>query len=449
MRVVIFGAGEVGCYLARVLSTLGDEIILVDRDGEGLARAEEEADALTFRGDCTCRSVLAATEVSKADLVVAVTGSDDANVVSAALSAAQGARRAVARVDAPSFYATDAGVERGVLGIHALLCASRLVSDELLRQVVQMDARFVANIAGNALQIALVPLRGDSPALGRAPTELKVARGAHARGVLRDALLRQSHEIARLEEGDELLLVGERVAITATMARLRGRSEQRRAVIVGGGDVGLQLTRSLLETGRRVQLIERDRERCEELATLVPGANVIHGDGTSLSTLRDEHVEAAEFLLAVTKADEVNLMTSLVAGNLGVPKTFALVHRPGYAEVYDHLGIRGTAGPHQVIGEMVQWLLPTDGALAQRPLPGSGHHLLEYQLPATLRGEVPAHEVAVVPETVFLGAVHANGEIAKERAPLQSGDHVILLAPRHAQREVKRRMRALVKEARE
>ncbi|MBL4683554.1 MAG: NAD-binding protein, partial [Nannocystaceae bacterium] len=134
MKIVIIGGGGVGRYLATAL-TEDAEVVVIDRDPANLAEVEDSVDALTLRGDATHRATLRQAEVHKADLVVAVTGSDTVNVAAAALAADMGALRSVARVDDPGFYETKAAHESQVLGIHAVLCASRLVAAELLRML--------------------------------------------------------------------------------------------------------------------------------------------------------------------------------------------------------------------------------------------------------------------------------------------------------------------------
>src|SRR5690606_18687975 len=330
VKVVIIGAGEVGTYVARTLSREDAEIILVDRSSDALSRAEEQLDALVLRGDGTYRSVLEEAQVPKADLVVAVTGSDDANVVSCSLAAAMGARRTVARVDAPGFYQTRSGIEQRVLGIHALLCASRLVSAELLRRVRALESDFAGNFGGNAVQARLVRVPEDSPVVGKAASALKLHARASVRGVVRDGVLRGPETISQLAADDSLLLGGAPGAVTAAFAKLRGRRSERRAIIVGGGDVGFQLAQTLSKVEARVQVIERDRERCTLLSERLAEVNIIHGDGTNMACLRDEQIETADYLLAVTKADETNLMVTLMAAHLGVDRTFSLVHRRGY-----------------------------------------------------------------------------------------------------------------------
>lgn len=439
------GAGEVGTHVARELSSAGNEVILVDRSAEALARAEEQLDVLSLSGDVTHRVVLETAEVKRAHLVVAVTGSDDTNVVSAALAAAAGAERTVARVDAPRFYRGLGGVEDGVLGIHALLCASRLVSEELVRLLQRLDATYVGNFAGNGVQICLLPVREGSAALGKAHADLRLdKRGVSVAGIVRDSALRPAEDGGRLELDDALLLSGSPANVLAAMRELQGERTARRAVVVGGGDVGFQLCRMLAAPGQRVQVIEQDRARCEFLSEALRGVNVIHGDGTSIACLRDEQVETADYLVAVTRADEVNLMVSLMAKELGVARTFALVHRPGYAEVYTHLGIHGTAGPHDVISKMVRWLRPQLGPLASENLEGTGHHLFEFQLGNAVDKDAAIRDLALPPEAMVVALARALVSVAPTPGTqLMPRDNLVIAAPVTAARDVERRVTKL------
>lgn len=443
MRISIFGAGDVGAYLAREFSR-GHEVVLVDRDGAALARAEEDVDALTVVGDATHRSVLTAAEVARCDLAVAVTGSDDTNLVIAGLAAALGAERTVARVDAPSFYTSAAGVEPGVLGIHSLLCASRLVSEELARLIECTEASFAMHFAGNALQVAVLPLPNDSPALGLPATHANLNQHAQVVGVVRDSTLRLPEAIERLELEDALLLSGSPKRVQLGARSLRREKRERRAVVVGGGDVGLQLATMLLGTEHEVQIIEHDRDRCQVLAETLPGANIVHGDGTSINFLRDEHVDSADYLVSVTRADEINLMSSLMGINLGVRHTFALVHRPGHAEVYAHLGISGTAGTHDVITKIVGWLMPHKGAVASHTLPGTGHLLQEFVVGSASGATVPIRRLGLPPDCWIVAASRNGRGLPIGLGPeLTAHDRVVVALPPGQARQVHQRLRAI------
>lgn len=444
MRVVIVGAGDVGTYLARALSSSGADVTVVDRRQDALERVEEGADVQTLHGDATHWTTLRAAGITDADSTLVMTSSDDANIVVAALAASEGARRTVARVDDPGFYRSAAGLERGVLGIDAVLCASRLVSQELLRMVHAVDAQFVGFFGGNAAQVALVSLGESSPLLGNKAAGFVLPDQAHIAGVVRDMTLRGCEEIGRLEADDSILIAGGRSLDNAIRA-VSGARPHRRTVIIGGGDVGFQLARGLVQTGRRVQVIELDHERCQFLARELPQVTVIHGDGTNINCLRDEAVDRADFVLAVTRSDEVNLMASLLAKELGVPWTFSLVHRPGYSDVYTHLGIHGTAGPHDLIWRMVRWMLPTQGPLSQEALPNCTHELFEFAVPGTLGGSFALGDVVLPAEAVPVALVRGTDDVLAPKPPtaLRGGDHIVLGAPSSLVGNMQRRIKAL------
>ncbi|MBN2194968.1 MAG: Trk system potassium transporter TrkA [Polyangiaceae bacterium] len=444
MRVLVLGAGDVGTFIARELSAGGHDVVLVDRDAAALTGAEEIADVLTLVGSVTQRSVLRTAEAERANLAVVVTGSDETNLVAGGLAAELGARRVVARVDDPGFYEREGGVERGALGVQSIVCASRLVCDELLRSVSRIEASHVGHFAGNAVQVALQPVRDGCPLLGQPGARLRLPRGVHAVGVLRDRILRRPTEIDIVEGDDAILLSGATGDVLRATLELRGHRSTRRAVVVGGGDVGLQLGRRLARVGESVSLIESDRKRCEFLANELPEVRVVYGDGTSLATLRDEGADTADFSLSVTRADEVNLMSALVLRELGVPDVFTLVHRPGYAGVYGHLGIRATAGAHDAILRVVQRMLPGTGVLGSEPISDTSYELFELLLPGTLADGATLGDLPLPAEALLVA--HARAGTAMPPDPtsrLERRDLLVVAARSRARRDLERAVRDL------
>ncbi|MCU0662697.1 MAG: Trk system potassium transporter TrkA [Myxococcota bacterium] len=441
MRTVVLGAGEVGSHVCRELSSVGTDIVLVDRDKGALAKAEESLDVLTVHGDVTHRSVLAAAEIERADLAVAVTGDDAVNIVAAGLCASLGARRTAARVDDPHFLQGEAGVEAGVLGIHSLLCGARLVSEELLRLVEQQDAVYVGHLCANAVQVCVMPVTAHSELSGKRVVEVRHGDRVSIPAVVRDGVLRLAAEIPLLEVDDALVLTGPPAAVAASLSRLSHGKDRRRAVVVGGGEVGLSTARLLIGAFIDVKLVEQDRHRCEELAALLPKAEIVHGDGTSLSFLRDERIEDASFLVAATKADEVNLMVSLLAKDIGVPRTVALVHRPGYSDVYAHLGLRGAVGPHEVIARIASWLAPTRKTGAHSMVTGTGHALVEIAIESPPSSVLFLKDIALPPDSYVVAMARGNACLFAEESPrLALGDRLVVACPLTMVPDVVRRM---------
>jgi trk system potassium uptake protein TrkA len=443
MRALILGAGEAGRFLAASLSHEA-EVVIVDNDAAALLEAEEALDVLVVQGDVTHRRVLERAEAHRADVAVAVTGSDAINVAAAVMAKAAGVGRTIARVDDPGFYHGQEGLERDVAGIDACICASRLVGRELLRLVGSVDASFSASLGGGTAHVALLELDEASPLRGESPAKLRArSDGAAVRAVLRGGTLRAAHEVEALDEGDRVLVVGSPLAVTALVRKNRP-GERDRVALVGGGDVGLQLANMFATLSGDVRLVERSRARCEDLAQLAPQVTVLHGDGTNLSFLREERLGGSDIVLAVTGSDEVNLMSSLLARELGVAHTFALVHRPGYTAVYEHLGISGTTSAHEVMAHTLQGLLPGRELVSAATLVGTDLELLELRVPPLRR--------PLSPRSLPLGAgvqvvaVIDHDEVAHLHDPnveVEGGEHVVAVAPAHRRREILRAFKRL------
>lgn len=449
MRAVILGVGEVGIHLARRLGHAGMEVVLVDRDSAAVAVAEESVDALTMVGDVAHYGVQDRAGVSRADLVLAVTGSDETNLAAAALAAQLGARRTMARADAAGFYRTKMAVESGTLGISHLLCASRLLDRELRRLIRSCHADTVIDVASYSVRALVMTITDDSPVLGQTSGDIRATGADQIRAIIRDGILRHLGEVGRLEAGDQLLLAGPPTEVAIAQHHLQQSYRKRRAVLIGGGDVGSQLAATLCKTERRVEIIERDADRCRALAETLPEANVVHGDGTSIALLRDQQIQSADYVLAVTRSDEANLMVSLLATDLGVKHTFAIVHRHGYADVYTHLGVHGTAGPHDVIANTVMRLLPDSGVLSRHRLPDCSHELVEYQLEELQRSGRVVDDLALPPGCLLLAMSREHRYLSPSAGTeLQSGDHLVIAEPIHARKEVAKRVERISKRTR-
>lgn len=426
MRIVIIGAGEVGRHLARSLQREA-ELILIDADAKAMAEAEEGLDALTLVGDGTHRATLRRAEVHRANLVVAVTPDDTVNLVAAALAKSLGAHETVARVDDPAFYETELGLERGALGIDAVLCASRLVGVELLRWLAEVRARQVIPCAAGIVHVASHVLGEDSPLVNRGR-----ARGASwpepVRAVIRAGQLRPVNEVEHAELGDIVLVAGPPLTLLEVLHDMTPSSGSVKTAIVGGGDVGVQLSRLLGPRGLLDRLIERDRSRCWALAEQLDNVQILHGDGTNLAFLREEQVGRADALLAVTGSDEANLMTSLLAKEIGVDHVFALTHRPGYGSVYSHLGVTGTVSPHETIARVISWLIA-----------GLGQDIVGHVSMEELAVEIVELRIAedglrvsdlpLPPGSIPLHIAGAKLRVPRPRSSLKVGDHLILAVP--------------------
>ena len=444
MKIVVVGAGDVGSFLAQDLSQRSEDVIIVDTDLKALERVEETIDVMTFQGNGTFRKTLKEVGVQDADLVVGVTSHDNTNLVITSLASSMGAKRTVARVDAPEFFMTTGGIERHVLGSFAIICASRLVSAELLRLVRKIDMNFVENFSSNSISVALMEVNEDCRYLDKPASDIDLGRDARVIGIFRDGELRSSIDLAHLYNGDKVFVASKIEKLPMAMKRLTG-SAGKRAVIIGGGDVGYQLARSLQKAENMLTVIDIDRSRCQFLADHLSDATVVHGDGTSLALLQEEYVGMADYTLSVTRADEVNLMSSLLSQEIGVSNSYSLIHRPGYGHIYEHLGVKGIASAHEMISKAVNKYFPNQVILTDAPIPGTEYLVGEFQVPYQLKLKaIKIHEF-ILPSSCYLVGISRDEEFyfGNGETEIKAGDILIIVCRRKELKGLERMFRKL------
>jgi trk system potassium uptake protein TrkA len=454
VRVVVAGAGEVGRQLARGLATSGHDVVMIDRRQEALAAAEENLDIRAVRGDIAFREVLLRAGVAESGAFIAVTGSDDANMLSGALAKAMGASTVVARVDDPGFFVERGASERGLLGVDHVLCSPRLTTAALLTMVAASDAPFARSFAAGRLVALLWRVCEEDRVVGREPRGLGMQAGAWLGAVARDGFLRRPEEVGRVEPGDLLLLAGAPEAVASSVTRQSASSGGERYVVTGGSTVGALVANNLAERGARVEIVELDRARARDLAQRYPGVRILQGDATDVDFLKDIRLEDATGVVAATYHDEVNLLTTMLVRQTArpgkpAPHTWAAVTRPGYADLCRRVGIEGTASTFEVLAQAVQEAIRPPGLVCSGELPelawSVAHLRLPDSLPADLRLDdlplpVSAHPIALLQGTTVVAPSGA--------ARLGAGDDRVAVLPTRDLAQAQAALRGLKRSSR-
>ncbi|MFT5434204.1 MAG: trk system potassium uptake protein TrkA, partial [Myxococcota bacterium] len=410
MRAIIAGAGETGRLVAAQLSADLHDVVLVDTSAASLEAAEEILDIQTYQGDCTHRGVQSSLDVGEAGAFIAFTNDSSANVLSAAFASQAGCRMTIARVDNPSFLGRDAGVERDVLGIDYLLCPTHLMVTELVRQLAGSHCSLVIPVGESRTQLAAVPLGSNSPLLGR-PASSVTLDHAVVTAVVRDRDVRPLPDISSLDIDDELLVFADADHLSTATKKITGASNQR-VLIVGGGRTGTRLAGLLAKGGDRVTLVETAQARCESISADLPDVTVLNGDGTSVAFLQDLHIDTVDAIVAATSEDEVNLMVSLLARQMGVEDSFIEVHRPGYAELYRQLGVQGVVGSYDVLTNAATSAMKRETVANHGPIPNTPLELFEAEVPS---GGWGAANGLPLPKSVRVLAVLRDGVVQEQR----------------------------------
>ena len=350
MHIVIVGDGKLGHSLARRLAEEGYDIVLVDKNADLLRASGNALDIGCVCGNGLNAEVLTEAGVPEADLLIAVTSTDEINILCCLVARRLGARHTIARVRDPECAKIVLSM-REELGLSMTLNPEQAAATEIARIIRFPSAMKVDFFAKGRVEMVEVKVAAGSPLIGQPLAELY--RKFHTR-VLVCAVQRDGE--VTIPRGDFVLQEGDLISLTATpneitqLFRVLGLigPKARTAMIVGGGRVSFYLAQQLIEAGIHVKIIEQNRQRCEELSDKLPRATVILGDGSDRETLREEGMAEADVLVALTGLDEENVVISMYAIADHVRKVIAKINHMTFGEILEKTGIECVITPHLI-----------------------------------------------------------------------------------------------------
>ncbi len=437
MRIVVFGVGTVGFSIASMLCRHGHSVTVVDSDPQRARMANESLDAKVVVGSASQSSVLFQAEVLDSDICMAVTRSDEVNLVAASIAKAMGARRTLARVyssvlrDASTFdYQRHFRIDR-------MLSLEHLSAMELARAIRRTGSIAIEMFARGELEVQEVRVEPKTKATLVPLNELKLPRGVRIGSILRENRIKLATAEDHLQEGDQITLIGTREDIDAVRNWFqRHQPPRQHVVIAGGGETGLHLARALAGQRFTVVLMERDRDRCEFLANQLRHTTVVHSDATRRVDLEEERVGKADFFAACMGDDEDNIMAGVEARELGAATILAIVGRPDYGNVVGKLGIDHVVSPRQVMAKEVMGFLNTGAVISRRPLGGDGDvSILEVEVLPGVSATSESLRNLHLPHGCLLVAMmrdnYAKVPGAEDR--LRPGDTVLILVEKNSE----------------
>lgn len=354
MKIVIIGGGQVGATLAENLANEANDITVIDPQAECLRELQERLDIRTVNGFGSHPDVLVAAGIEDADMLVAVTNSDELNMM--ACQVAHSLFRTptkIARVRAGNY--TDNAYRDKLFNdtnvpVDVLITPEQVVTEYICRLIDHPGTLQVLNFADGAVKLVAVRALENGPLAGRSLVEIRDQMpevDARAAAIWRRGRPLVPVAETVIHEGDEVFFVASE-ADTRKVMKLLQRNEKpyRRIIIAGGGNIGLRLA-SALEHDYNVKVIEFSAERSEYLAENLKKAVVLQGQAANRELLLEENIDKTDVFLAVTNDDEVNIMASLLAKRLGARKVMTLITNPVYADLMQGSGIDIAISPQQ------------------------------------------------------------------------------------------------------
>ena len=348
MKCIIIGAGKVGFSIAQVLSSEDHDVTVIENNEERQQVVNEALDVEVVHGSGASWSVLENAGVKSADMVVAVTESDELNMIACLLAKQYGVKTTVARVRNTDYVSTPHFSPEALLGIDLIINPEQVTALEIAKIVRNPEALNVDFYAGGKVQLLELPIEADSALAGKKLKELKSAVPFNIVAVDRQHAMHIPTGGDVIEAGDHIYLMGRTADIPKVEKTFHiYHSKVEHLTILGGGRTGFYLAH-LLEHQKvpvNIKIIEKDPKRAQEISEALPHSLVINGDGRDMDLLEQENVRQADMLVSVTDDDKINLLSSLMGKNMGISKTIAKIKRLDVLPIIEKLDIDVVLNP--------------------------------------------------------------------------------------------------------
>ncbi len=435
MKIIILGAGRVGGSLAESLVSEQNDITVVDIDEVRLRMLQDKLDLRTVCGGASHPSVLIDAGVRDADMLIAVTQSDETNLVACKLAAHLfNVPTRIARIRATEYLANEDILGPDGFSVDLYICPEQILTDYLVKLIEFPEALQVLEFAGGKVSLVAVRAFDGGPLVGRQLKDLRThlpKTDVRIAAIFRNerAIVPEGDTVVRA--GDEVFCLGATHNIRDVMRELRRMDKPvRRVMIAGGGNIGLRLAQAL-DRDYIVKVIEHDKRRCEALASRLDRTLVLQGDVTDDALLESENVSEMDIFIAVTNDDENNIMACLLAKRMGARRVVALINRQSYVDILQSERIDIAVSPAQAtIGTLLAHVRRGDVAQVHSLRRGAAEALeaVVHGDPESCKLVNRTVENIELPPGTTIGALVRGDEVimAHHDTQIKSGDHVIV-----------------------
>lgn len=437
MKIVIAGAGDVGTHLARLLSYENKEITIIDLSAERLQKIANQIDIAVVRGSATSFKVLNDAGVREADLFIAVTESEEVNLATTIIAKKLGAKKTVARIANEEFMLDKKTLDLKDIGIDELISPESLAAREIKRLLRIAAVTDSFEFDQGLLSLIGITIDQESALVDRPLAETAKLNPKNTFIIV--AVLRGSRTI--IPNGDTTLQVNDHVYFIAQpngidlVLDLTGKKdiEINNIMILGGGKAGYHTARKLSQT-YKIKLIERDKEKCFNLADELPDTLVINGDGRNVDLLEEEGLADMDAFVALTGDSETNIISCLVAKDRGVKKTIALVENSDYIQLSQNIGVDTMINKKLIAANFIFRYIREGDVISIAGIHGVEAEILEYEVNANCKIANRLLRNLDFPKEAVIGGVirDQKGYIALGNFEFKNNDRVVVLSKREA-----------------
>lgn len=446
MQIIIVGCGKVGRTLAEQLQEEDSDITLIDVSANVINSLQDDIDAMGIVGNGASINTLMEAGVDKADILIAVTGSDEMNLLCCLIAQKTGHCQTIARVRNP-IYGNEIGFIKKRLGVNMIINPELAAAQEISRllrfpSAIKIDTFSRGRV--ELLKFKVLPEFGlDGMTISRITETLKC-------DVLFCAV--ESRDQVSIPGGNHMIHNGDNVSILASpvnaaafFKKIGLKTHQvKNAIIVGGGTISYYLAKALLDMNISVKIIEQNTARCETLSDLLPNATIINGDGTNRNLLMEEGLPQTEAFVSLTNLDEENVFLALFAKTISNAKLVAKVNRLAFDDVIDNLDIGSVIYPKYITSDTIlQYVRAMQNSIGSNV--ETLYHILDNKAEAlefAIRDNSPVVGIPLselnLRQNLLVGYLNHNGvvKIPRGHDTIQVGDTVIIVTTHKGLRDI-------------
>ena len=433
MKIIIAGAGDVGFHLAKLLSYESQDTYIIDFDGEKLDYLNNHLDVITKKGDATSIKLLKEVGIDSADLLIAVTDSQNTNFTISVIGKSLGAKKTIARIDNPEFL-NECEIDFKKFGLDFMISPQELAANEIKMLLNQSSFNDTVEFESGLFNVMGTTLTYKSPLVDL--TVREATEKFPNVDFITIAIKRQKISQTIIPRGDTTYEVNDQVYFSVPNYSMKdlypiiGKKQFniKNVMILGGSSIGEKTARNLCEDNFKVKLIEKNRDKAEILAETLTNTLVINGDGRDLELLEEENIRETDAFIAVTGNSETNIMSCLVAKSKGVKKTIALVENMDYIDISQTIGIQSLINKKLIAASNIFKHIRKGEILELANLHNIDAEVFEFEVQEDAKVTKKLIKDLRVPKEAVFGGIIRGGKALMSYGDMQiqSGDKVIV-----------------------
>ncbi len=434
MKIIIVGCGKIGSAIIESLVGEGHDITAIDSNSKVVDEVSNIYDVMCVCGNGVDYDTLSEAEVSKAELIISVTNSDEINMLICYIAKKMGAAHTVARVRNPEYNDKRLGQVKQYLDISFTINPELLAAQEIFNILKLPAAINIETFSRRNFEMIELLLKEDSHLDGMSLIDLRKKYKAN----FLICVIKRGDEII-IPDGNFVLKSGDHICITANFSEIQkllkmiglSKKHSKNVMILGASTTAYYLSNMLLRSGSDVTIIEKDQSRCNHFAEILPNAVIINGDGAKQEVLMEEGIASADAFASLTGMDEENILISFFAQSQNVPRVVAKVNRNELAAMAEKLGLDSIVSPKKAVSNVVtsyaRALQNTLGSNVETmyKLMGGRIEVLEFNVQSDFKSQhIPLKDMKLKKDVLIAGIIR------KRKAFVPAGDDEIVAGDR-------------------